>query len=476
MIHHINESHKGETLNANHSSVLYTVYSNRHQQTAVNSGSIADISNCFCVISHWSLSIVKMKLSKNIRELTLSGRVGFDSLPDQLVNKAKGKGFDFNILCIGETGIGKSTLMETLFNTKFDSAPAPHTQPSVSLKSESYELVESNVQMNLTIVDTVGYGDQVNQEGASKPIVEFINKQFFLFFEEELKTSRCLELYKDTRIHACLYFISPTGHGLKPIDLLTLKLLDGKVNIIPIIAKADALCSSELQKLKMSIMADLKAGGVHIYVFPTEDGEGKIEKGIMYPLAVVGGRDLVQVGVKTVRGRQYPWGTVEVENEAHCDFVKLRELLIRTNIEDLRELTHQCHYELYRKTRLEKMGFKDENLNGKPLSVFDDLNDQVSRLQDEMAKESEVVVEANGKRLEEEDAKADQVIKQMQSKFDVTRMEMEEEMLKLEESKKELHDEMAEFQRLSVQHQMEKLSTSHRTLSLGTFRKPRKSS
>ena len=36
------------------------------------------------------------------RHLDLTGHVGFDSLPDQLVNKAVKKGFDFNILCIGE--------------------------------------------------------------------------------------------------------------------------------------------------------------------------------------------------------------------------------------------------------------------------------------------------------------------------------------------------------------------------------------
>ena len=42
-----------------------------------------------------------------LREATPSGHVGFDSLPDQVVNKATGAGFCFNILCIGETGIGK---------------------------------------------------------------------------------------------------------------------------------------------------------------------------------------------------------------------------------------------------------------------------------------------------------------------------------------------------------------------------------
>ena len=53
-----------------------------------------------------------------------------------------------------------------------------------------------------------------------------------------------------------------------------------------------------------------------------------------------------------------------MENESHCDFTKLREMLIRTNMEDLRDQTHYKHYELYRKERLQQMGFTDEG--GKP--------------------------------------------------------------------------------------------------------------
>ena len=49
-----------------------------------------------------------------------------------------------------------------------------------------------------------------------------------------------------------------------------------------------------------------------------------------------------------VKVRQYPWGTIQIENEDHCDFVKLREMLVRTNMEDLREKTHDVHYETYR--------------------------------------------------------------------------------------------------------------------------------
>ena len=51
------------------------------------------------------------------------------------------------------------------------------------------------------------------------------------------------------------------------------------------------------------------------------------------PFAVVGSREEVQLNGEKYRARQYPWGTVLVENETHCDFVKLREMLLRTNMQ-----------------------------------------------------------------------------------------------------------------------------------------------
>lgn len=82
----------------------------------------------------------------------LGGHVGFDSLPDQLVNKSVQQGFVFNIMCIGETGLGKSTLMDTLFNTNFESQPSPHSLPNVNLKSNTYELQESNVKLKVRMM------------------------------------------------------------------------------------------------------------------------------------------------------------------------------------------------------------------------------------------------------------------------------------------------------------------------------------
>ncbi|EPY76878.1 septin-11 [Camelus ferus] len=311
--------------------------------------------------------------NEDLRNLSLSGHVGFDSLPDQLVNKSTSQGFCFNILCVGETGIGKSTLMDTLFNTKFENDPATHNEPGVRLKARSYELQESNVRLKLTIVDTVGFGDQINKDDSYKPIVEYIDAQFEAYLQEELKIKRSLFNYHDTRIHACLYFIAPTGHSLKSLDLVTMKKLDSKVNIIPIIAKADTIAKNELHKFKSKIMSELVSNGVQIYQFPTDEetvAEINATMSVHLPFAVVGSTEEVKIGNKMAKARQYPWGVVQVENENHCDFVKLREMLIRVNMEDLREQTHTRHYELYRRCKLEEMGFKDTDPDSKPFSVY----------------------------------------------------------------------------------------------------------
>lgn len=127
-------------------------------------------------------------------------------------------------------------------------------------------------------MDTVGYGDQINKGDSYNAVVDYIDSQFEAYLQEELKIKRTLHTYHDTRIHVCLYFICPTGHGfvlffspgsviwwlilsiervvvsayrMKSLDLVCMKQLDTKVNIIPIIAKADTISKSELQKFKV---------------------------------------------------------------------------------------------------------------------------------------------------------------------------------------------------------------------------------
>ena len=50
------------------------------------------------------------------------------------------------------------------------------------------------------------------------------------------------------------------------------------------------------------------------------------------PFAVIGANTVIEVKGRKVRGRMYPWGVVEVENPEHCDFIKLRTMLMWVNI------------------------------------------------------------------------------------------------------------------------------------------------
>ena len=63
---------------------------------------------------------------------------------------------------------------------------------------------------------------------------------------------------------------------------------------------------------------------------------------------------------KKVRGRRYPWGTVNIEDKNHCDFVSLRHLVLAKHMQDLKDVTSQCHYEKYRCEKLTSMALNKE--------------------------------------------------------------------------------------------------------------------
>ena len=81
-----------------------------------------------------------------------------------------------------------------------------HTPPSLSLVIE-----EQGVRLKLTVTDTPGFGDQVNNDKCWEPIAEFVNDQFDRYLNEEVSINR-KKVIPDTRVHCCLYFIPPTGH------------------------------------------------------------------------------------------------------------------------------------------------------------------------------------------------------------------------------------------------------------------------
>lgn len=167
--------------------------------------------------------------------------------------------------------------------------------------------------------------------------------------------------FRDNRVHALLYFITPTGHGLRELDIELMKRLSPRVNVIPVIGKADSLTPAELAESKKLVMEDIEHYRIPVYNFPydiEEDDEDTVEenaelRGLM-PFAIVGSEDVIEIGGRRVRARQYPWGVVEVDNPRHSDFLAIKSALLHSHLADLKEITHDFLYENYRTEKLSK--------------------------------------------------------------------------------------------------------------------------
>ncbi|XP_029767171.1 septin-12 isoform X1 [Terrapene carolina triunguis] len=261
----------------------------------------------------------------------------------------------------GQSGLGKSTMVNTLFKSKVSRKPTgpgyeEHIPKTVQLQSVTHVIEEKGVKMKLTVTDTPGFGDQINNENCWDPIIKYINEQYEKYLREEILISRKRKI-PDTRVHSCVYFVPPTGHWLRPLDLEFMRRLSKIVNVVPVIAKADTLTLEERAEFKQRIQKDLKAHGISVY--PQEDFDDNPDDRILndkirdkIPFAVVGADKEHQVNGKRVLGRKTKWGIIEVENPAHCEFPLLRDLLIRSHLQDLKDITHNVHYESYRVQRL----------------------------------------------------------------------------------------------------------------------------
>lgn len=139
------------------------------------------------------------------------------------------------------------------------------------------------------------------------------------------------------------------------MDIELMRRLSPRVNVIPVVGKADSLTPSELRGFKkrvstariqvtilccieawMQIMEDIEHYDIPVYNFPydvEEDDEETIQDNselrALLPFAIVGSEQEIEMEGQPVRARIYPWGVVEVDNPKHSDFSRLRSALLK---------------------------------------------------------------------------------------------------------------------------------------------------
>eukprot|EP00118_Oscarella_pearsei_P007265 m.34940 g.34940 ORF g.34940 m.34940 type:complete len:431 (+) comp32036_c0_seq1:73-1365(+) len=393
----------------------------------------------------------------------LEGYVGFANLPNQVFRKSVKRGFEFTLMVVGRSGLGKSTLVNSLFLTDLycDSVypePPKRIPKTTEMQTSTVEMKEGGVRLRLTIVDTPGFGDVVNNGHCWEPIIDHVNAQFEDYLNAESRVSR--QMIKDTRIQCCLYFVAPSGHGMKPLDIECMKQLHEKVNIVPVVAKSDTLTPEECAHFKRAVMRDIAENGIKIYEFPDLEGEDaeeiaankKLKESI--PFAVVGSNAIIidEKG-KRCRGRKYPWGVVEVENSDHCDFTTLRNMLIRTHMQDLKDVTNDVHYENYRAQRLadvispsEKHALPSRN----PMAQIDfekqEHEAKMRKMEEEMEQVFAQKVMEKQQKLKESEADLKRRHEQMMASLDKQQRELDEKRRQFEQDRADFDGQQRKYQ------------------------------
>ncbi|XP_053985190.1 septin-7 isoform X5 [Hylaeus volcanicus] len=387
----------------------------------------------------------------------LDGYVGFANLPNQVYRKAVKKGFDFTLMVVGESGLGKSTLINSMFLADIYSAeypgPSLRVKKTVAVETSKVMLKENGVNLTLTVVDTPGFGDAVDNSNCWVPVIEYIESKYEEFLNAESRVVR--RQIPDSRVHCCLYFVAPSGHGLKPLDVEFMQRLHDKVNIIPVIAKADTMTPDECAHFKKQILNEIAQHKIKIYEFPEveEEEENKQHKILRdrVPFAVVGANTVVEHDGRKLRGRKYPWGVAEVENLEHCDFIALRNMVIRTHLQDLKDVTNNVHYENFRCRTLAGVGVDGKPtkvLNRNPLAQLEEEKREHENKMKKMEIDMEQVFEmkVREKKQKLKDSEAD-----LQRRHEQMRRSLEQQVRELEEKRRTFEAEKLSWEQQTGQ-------------------------
>lgn len=245
--------------------------------------------------------------------------VGFSEIPEQVREHSIVEGFRINLLVVSRRGLGASTLINSLF-----SAPLVQKDRPDSITTTVNDLVEARVKLTVSI--TSYHGDDL---GKVFKHITALNEEYF---EMEQGSSTA---FTDKRIHCCLYLVP--SDKISEHELQDLKELTMRANVIPLITKADMFTEDELREHRSRISNLFASKEMCFYNYGEIDPRS-------FPMAVIASETVSGEDEYPVRGRRYPWGFIDIENERFSDFKKLQRILICERFVDLIKKTDAVFY------------------------------------------------------------------------------------------------------------------------------------
>ncbi|KAI6042688.1 Septin-domain-containing protein [Pisolithus marmoratus] len=233
----------------------------------------------------------------------------------------------FNLMVVGGCGTGKTSLLRLLLDTSEISSSASAEQrvslqrflqgelkQTQTINTACVEISESRYdKVLLTVIDTPGLdfsqGRELIVERQVTSIIKYIDQQYADTMIEESKVVR--QSREDQHIHLCIFMIDPwpimavDAHRAKPssslprksysetrlssstarplepdqstageltmspAELRVIRRLSERVNVLPIIARADSLTDSALSAVKDAVRKGLREVGLNFGVFST---------------------------------------------------------------------------------------------------------------------------------------------------------------------------------------------------------------
>lgn len=230
-------------------------------------------------------------------------------------------------------------------------------QPSADAEFEDEEEI---ILFNL--VNTHGIGENIDDSLCFDEVTLYLEQQFDIVLAEETRIKRNPR-FEDTRIHIALYFIEPTGHGLREIDIEFMKRISRYTNVLPIISRADSFTKEELNEFRMKINSDLEKYHVPVYKFevdPEDDDVETIEENQalanLQPFAVICSDTTDNQGRYV---RSYPWGSVQINDRNTSDLHILKSVLFGSHLQEFKDTTQNLLYENYRAEKLSTVSEHD---------------------------------------------------------------------------------------------------------------------